>query len=81
MGKIKDLEWDIEFRVCEGMSNQAIAEELEIPIEMVQDWHRSVGLEWEEVFPSDNMGGILDLTQYPFVNEEQEDQDKMYHST
>lgn len=70
MGKIKDVTWDIELRVCEGMSNQAIAQELDIPIEMVEAWHKSVGLEWEEVFPQDDMGGILDLTKYPFVKEE-----------
>ncbi len=79
MGKIKDLEWDIELRVCEGMSNQAIAKELDIPISMVEDWHKSVGLEWEEVFPADDMGGILDLTKYPFANEDQEEKEMIYY--
>jgi hypothetical protein len=29
MSKMAELDWDIEYRVCEGMSNQAIAKELE----------------------------------------------------
>lgn len=70
MSKMAELDWDIEYRVCEGMSNEAIARDLDIPIKMVEDWHASVGLEWEEAFPQDDMGGILDLTKYPFVKEE-----------
>jgi hypothetical protein len=64
MSKMAELDWDIEYRVCEGMSNQAIAQELDIPIEMVEAWHTSHGLS------NDDMGGILDLTKYPFVKEE-----------
>ena len=70
MSKMAELDWDIELRVCEGMSNKAIAQELNIPIKMIEDWHKSVGLEWEEATPADDMGGILDLTKYPFVKEE-----------
>jgi len=35
MSKMKDLAYDIEQLYCEGLSEQAIAEELKIPIEMV----------------------------------------------
>ena len=37
MGKMKDLAYDIETLYCEGMSEQAIADELKIPVEMVFD--------------------------------------------
>jgi orotate phosphoribosyltransferase-like protein len=37
MSKMKDLAYDIEQLYCEGLSEQAIAEELKIPIEMVMD--------------------------------------------
>ena len=79
MSKMAELDWDIELRVCEGMSNEAIAKELEIPIQMVEDWHKSVGLEWDEAFPTDDMDGILDLTKYPFALEEQEEKESMYY--
>ena len=73
MSKMAELDWDIEYRVCEGMSNQAIAKELDIPIEMVEAWHTAHGLS------NDDMGGILDLTKYPFVNEDQEEKEMMYY--
>ena len=37
MSKMKDLAYDIEQLYCEGLSEQAIAEELKIPLEMVID--------------------------------------------
>jgi len=37
MSKMKDLAYDIETLYCEGMSEQAIADELKIPVEMVFD--------------------------------------------
>lgn len=37
MGKMKDLAYDVEQLYCEGLSEQAIAEELKIPLEMVID--------------------------------------------
>jgi hypothetical protein len=37
MSKMKDLAYNIEQLYCEGLSEQAIAEELKIPIEMVMD--------------------------------------------
>ena len=73
MSKMAELDWDIEYRICEGMSTKAIAEELNIPIEMVEGWHIQHGLS------SEDMGGILDLTKYPFANEEEEDKDRMYY--
>jgi FixJ family two-component response regulator len=76
MSKMAELDWDIEYRVCEGMSNEAIARDLDIPIKMVEDWHTSVGLEWEEAFPAD---AVLDLTKYPFINEDKEEKEMMYY--
>jgi len=64
MSKMAELDWNIELLVCEGMSSPAIAKELDIPIEMVEAWHTQHGLS------NDDMGGILDLTKYPFVKEE-----------
>jgi hypothetical protein len=46
------------------MSTKAIAEELNIPIEMVEGWYA------QHLRSSEDMGGILDLTKYPFVKEE-----------
>ena len=37
MSKIKDLAYDIEQLYCEGLSEQAIADELKIPLDMVID--------------------------------------------
>ncbi len=37
MSKMKDLAYDVEQLYCEGLSEQAIAEELKIPLEMVID--------------------------------------------
>ena len=37
MGKMKDLAYDVEQLYCEGLSEQAIAEELKIPLDMVID--------------------------------------------
>ena len=51
MSKMAELDWEIELRVCEGMNNADIAKELNISIEMVQAWHKSVNLEWDEAFP------------------------------
>jgi len=73
MSKMAELDWDIEYRICEGMSTKAIAEELNIPIEMVEAWYA------QHLSSSEDMGGILDLTKYPFANEEEEDKDRMYY--
>ena len=37
MSKMKDLAYDVEQLYCEGLSEQAIAEELKIPLDMVID--------------------------------------------
>lgn len=37
MSKMKDLAYDIEQLYCEGLSEQAIADELKIPLDMVID--------------------------------------------
>lgn len=37
MSKMKDLAYDVEQLYCEGLSEQVIAEELKIPLEMVID--------------------------------------------
>jgi len=51
MSKMAELDWEIELRVCEGMKSDDIAKELDIPLSLVESWHRAVGLEWEAVFP------------------------------
>ena len=43
MGAMKDLAYDIETLYCEGMSEQAIADELKIPVEMVFDVVNELG--------------------------------------
>ena len=43
MGKMKDLAYDVEQLYCEGLSEQAIAEELKIPLEMVIDCVKEFG--------------------------------------
>jgi hypothetical protein len=35
MSKMADLDWDIEYRACEGMGAREIARELDIPIALV----------------------------------------------
>lgn len=42
MGKMAELDWEIELRVCEGMSDADIAQELDIPLSMVQDWYKNL---------------------------------------
>ena len=66
MSKMAELDWEIELRVCEGMKNGAIAEELNIPISMVEDWHKSVNLEWEEAFPRIESFSLEDVEYSPY---------------
>jgi hypothetical protein len=42
MGKMAELDWEIELRVCEGMNDADIAQELNIPLSMVRDWYKSL---------------------------------------
>ena len=57
MSIMKDLAYDIEQLYCEGLSEQAIAEELKIPIEMVMDCLNEFG---NYALYDDSMDGDFD---------------------
>jgi len=47
MSKMAELYWEIELRVCEGMADGDIAQELDIPVSMVRDWYRNLNCNQE----------------------------------
>lgn len=57
MSKMKDLAYDIEQLYCEGLSEQAIADELKIPLDMVIDCVNEFG---NYALYDDSMDGDFD---------------------
>jgi hypothetical protein len=58
MSAMKDLAWDIENLYIEGFNSRAIAEELDCPLEIVQDALKEMNVEDDKLWIGDPFATI-----------------------
>lgn len=70
MSIMSELAWEIEYRACEdGMSAEAIAKDLAVPVELVNSWFKENGIWNSEPVVRSKEPDIVFPDGYPFADE------------